>query len=107
MKQDWLEGLTPGDTVVIDNRMNPRVRTVDRITKTQIIVGNCRFKRSNGFQVGQSRWDMVCLSEPTPERVSRVRHRELCAKLSNTRWSELPLETLEAVDALRKEAAKR
>jgi hypothetical protein len=104
---DWLEDLKPGDRVIVDSGFfGPTLRTVERVTATQILVGQSRYRRSSGSPVGGDPWARNYLREATPECVAQVRQRSLAERLAKTKWSEYPLERLEAVAALLKDAPK-
>ena len=49
----YLAGLKAGDVVIVHSRIDGyRARSVDRVTKTQIIVGGAKFRRSDGYEMG-------------------------------------------------------
>ena len=43
-----LKDLVSGDDVLITSRYYRRIAKVDKVTKTQIIVNNARFRRDSG-----------------------------------------------------------
>lgn len=50
--KDSLDDIEAGDTVVMQNSYGGWSKhTVDRVTKTQIIVGTTKFRRDDGFEV--------------------------------------------------------
>ncbi len=55
-----LEHLKVGDKVMITDsfRLTYSVKTIDRVTKTQIICGNTKIKRVDGYEIGsgQMKW---------------------------------------------------
>ena len=101
------EDLQAGDTVLtLENRDKlPRIRTVERTTKTQIVIDNAtRFNRKTGRVVGGDTWSTTVLLIPTAEEIHKARlgleKRRLADTLSRYRWGTLPLETLRAVREL-------
>jgi hypothetical protein len=63
---NWLENLGVGDRVIISRRNRSEIRTVDRITKTQVIVAGMKFNRSSGSLVG-NRYSLTTLVEYSTE----------------------------------------
>ena len=50
MSREDFKSLKAGDKVIINsNFYDDRVETIDRITNTQIVIGNSKFKRTNGW----------------------------------------------------------
>lgn len=94
----WLEELEVGSQVIVDHQGRLRLWKVDRVTKTQIIIGMWRFRRSDGGVVGMSGWSRSQLLEPRPELIGRIRRDQLIASILNSRalMERLPLEMLEA-----------
>lgn len=112
----WLQALKPGDQVVVHHWgvggwKRSEVRNVDRITKTQIVVAQYRYRRVDGHGSSGSVWRGRCLAEATPERVATVRaeehERNVRSVVERTEWRELPLATVEAVvEVLKRDAAQ-
>ena len=51
-----LKDLIAGDDVLVVGRSCRRIAKVDKVTKTQIVVNNARFRRDSGWQCGGDRW---------------------------------------------------
>lgn len=64
-----LKDLKAGDKVVIRNRWNDRIGTIERVTKTQIIVNGYKFRRESGLQINGDSW--------TPSRIAVLTEEEL------------------------------
>ena len=47
-----LKDLQVGDEVLVIGRSCRRVAKIDKVTKTQIVVNNDRFRRGSGWQYG-------------------------------------------------------
>jgi hypothetical protein len=105
---EWLQNLKAGDSVIVKQSGSYRsesVKKVDRVTATQVAIGTTKYRRDNGREVGGSnRWGARWLYEATPEQVQRIRDESrrdnLAYKLRDMQWSQVPLATLEAIDAL-------
>lgn len=96
--KQWLEKLQPGDTVIVDGHWTCRIAKIDRMTKTQFIMeSGSRFRRKDGWQVGGSTYSRCYLREPTEERLNEIKHQTLAKDLSNVKWKELDLLTLQNV----------
>jgi len=75
-----LSDLKLGDQVILRYSMpfvDDKIETVDRLTKTQIIVGTYRFRISDGYQVGTSdgRWGYYRIIPATPDQIAEVERR--------------------------------
>ncbi len=97
--KDFLDNLAVGDTVVVESNDSWNVTKVARFTKTQVIItGGGKFRRATGL--GGNDWNRSSLVEPTQERLDKIRHSILVAKLRHFNWKSLPLDTLNAINAL-------
>ena len=103
----WLNGRKPGDNVIVNfGERTERLRTVARVTATQIILAGegCRWRKKTNLPVGhRDAWDFPHLYEPTPERLTEMEHRRLLQRLSNVPravWLTLDLATLKHIDDL-------
>jgi hypothetical protein len=72
--KEFLEKLKSGDKVVVSSRDKSYKQTVDRVTKTQIIVGGERFNKSNGHRRGDDTWTFVVLEEWTAEKEKAIKY---------------------------------
>ena len=79
-----LKDLVAGDDVLITSRYYRRIAKVDKVTKTQIIVNNARFRRDSGWQFGSDRWNVRRISVPTEKEISDVKEENLRKILINT-----------------------
>lgn len=103
----WLDSLQPGDTWTYaytagySSRRDVSTVTVEKLTKTQIVLRNgARYRRSDGGKVGGSYFDK--LHGPSrPEELQQVaderEHRRLAMELAGVKWQRLPKDKLEAV----------
>lgn len=72
-----LKDLVVGDDVLVISRYNRRIAKVDKVTKTQIIANNARFRRDSGWQYGGDSWNMKSISVPTEKEISDVKEENL------------------------------
>ena len=79
-----LKDLVAGDDVLITSMYYIRIAKVDKVTKTQIIVNNARFRRDSGCQFGSDRWNVRRISVPTEKEISDVKEENIRKILINT-----------------------
>lgn len=72
-----LKDLVTGDEVLVIGRSYRRIAKVDKVTKTQIIANNARFRRDSGWQCGSDSWDRKSISVPTEKEISDVKEENL------------------------------
>lgn len=79
-----LKDLVVGDDVLITSRYYRRIAKVDKVTKTQIIANNDRFRRDSGWQCGSDNWDRKIISVPTEKEISDIKEEILRKILFHT-----------------------
>ena len=79
-----LKDLVVGDDVLFTVMSYRHIAKVDKVTKTQIIVNNARFKRDSGWQFGSNRWNVRRISVHTEKEISDVKEENLRKILINT-----------------------
>ena len=72
-----LKDLVVGDDVLITSMYYRRIAKVDKVTKTQIVVNNARFRRDSGWQCVSDSWDRKIISVPTEKEISDVKEENL------------------------------
>lgn len=72
-----LKDLIAGDDVLVVCRSCRRIAKVDKVTKTQIVVNNARFRRDSGLQCGGDRWNVRQISVPTEKEIADVKEENL------------------------------
>lgn len=72
-----LKDLIAGDAVLVTGMYRRHIAKVDKVTKTQIVVNNVRFRRDSGWQCGSDRWDMKSISVPTEKEISDIKEENL------------------------------
>lgn len=72
-----IKDLVVGDDVLITSRYYRRIAKVDKVTKTQIIVDNARFRRDSGWKCGSDRWNVRRISVPTEKEISDIKEENL------------------------------
>lgn len=72
-----LKDLVVGDDVLVRGMHHRRIAKVDKVTKTQIIVDNTRFRRISGWQYGGDSWNRKSISVPTEKEISDIKEENL------------------------------
>ena len=72
-----LKDLIAGDDVLVVGRYRRCIAKIDKVTKTQIVVNNARFRRDSGWQCGSDRWKVRKISVPTEKDISDVEEENL------------------------------
>lgn len=72
-----LKDLVEGDEVLVIGMHHRRIAKVDKVTKTQIIIDNTRFRRDSGWQCGSNNWIVRRISVPTEKEISDVKEEKL------------------------------
>ena len=72
-----LKDLVVGDEVLVTGTLHRRIAKVDKVTKTQIVIDNDRFRRDSGWQCGSDRWNVRRISVPTEKEISDVKEEVL------------------------------
>lgn len=80
----WLADIKAGDTVYRNGGyMTSYMKlTVDKVTPTQIVCGNGRFRRDSGAMIGDSSYSRAVLVEPTQAVLDRCRADEVIRELN-------------------------
>lgn len=76
-----LKDLVVGDDVLVISRYYRRIAKVDKVTKTQIIANNARFRRDSGWQYGGDSWNRKSISVPTEKEISDIKEENFRKKL--------------------------
>lgn len=72
-----LKDLVAGDKVLVVGVSCRRIAKIDKVTKTQIVVNNARFRRDSGWQCGGDRWSRKSISVPTEKEISDIEEENL------------------------------
>ena len=72
-----LKDLIAGDDVLVVGRSCRRIDKIDKVTKTQIVVNNARFRRDSGWQCGGDSWSSKSISVPTEKEISDIKEENL------------------------------
>lgn len=76
-----LKDLVTGDEVLVTGMSYRRIAKVDKVTKTQIVVDNDRFRRNSGWQCGSDMWNKRRVSVPTEKEISDIKEENFRKKL--------------------------
>ena len=71
-----LSSLKVGDKVVFYGCNSKRISTIDKITKTEIVIGNLKFRKSNGIQVGTDTWTNNCIGIASKEIIEKIEREQ-------------------------------
>lgn len=96
-----LKDLVVGDDVLVTSMCHRRIAKIDKVTKTQIVVNNARFRRDSGWQCGNDRWDSKSISVPTEKEISDIKEenfrKELLYAISSFDFKRLSTDELKQV----------
>ena len=92
-----LKDLVVGDEVLVTGMSYRHIAKVDKVTKTQIIVNNARFRRDSGWQFGSDRWNVRRISVPTEKEISDVKRKTLIHTISSFDFERLSTNELKQV----------
>ena len=96
-----LKDLVVGDDVLVTGMYYRRIAKVDKVTKTQIIANNARFRRDSGWQCGSDRWNVRRISVPTLKEISDFKEenfrKELLYAISSCDFERLSTDKLKQV----------
>lgn len=76
-----LKDLVVGDDVLVSGLYHRRIAKVGKVTKTQIVVDNVRFRRNSGWQCGGDSWNRKSISIPTEKEISDIKEENIRKKL--------------------------
>lgn len=76
-----LKDLVVGDDVLVTGMSYKRIAKINKVTKTQIVVNNARFRRDSGWQCSSDRWNLRKISVPTEKEISDVKEEIFRKKL--------------------------
>ncbi len=104
-----LENVQVGDTLIWNGRhlADSRIVKVTRLTKTQIIIGTNRYRKSDGKTVGGgSVWSSNNVRIPEDGEIEKIREAQLHQKLVNqiddacqiNKLRDMPLCTLQEIN---------
>ena len=104
-----LESIKVGDTLILKGQHPEDSREVQvaRLTKTQVMVGGNRFRKSNGQLVGGSYWDSPSLTIPRKGEIEKIQearlHHQLVLEINNaclnSQLRAMPMEKLQQLSA--------
>ena len=106
-----LESVKAGNILIWNGRglSDSKIVRVERITKTQIIIDGHRFRKADGYPVGQtSIWNRVNVTIPKEGEVEKVREARLYVSLVNkiegaccrNNLKQMPLSALQKLNTL-------
>ena len=66
--KDSLDQIQQSDKVILSSRYGYSIKTVDRVTPTQIIIGDTKY-RKNGSEINSDRWQSTSIHAPLAKPV--------------------------------------
>ncbi|MEI3053233.1 MAG: hypothetical protein V8T35_07745 [Prevotella sp.] len=79
-----LKDLVAGDDVLVTGMYHRHIAKINKVTKTQIVVDNARFRRDSGWQYGGNILSRKSISVPTEKEISEVKEENLRKNLIYT-----------------------
>jgi hypothetical protein len=104
-RNEWLKSLKEGDDVLVEgSRMsNPAIRKIDRLTKTQFIIGKSRYRRRDGRRIGDDEWTFVYIKQADDMARARIGRLRAINFLNSFKFSDLSDKALKAIMKLVKD----
>ena len=72
-----LKDLQVGDDVLVTGMSYRRISKIGKVTKTQIVADNAKFRRGSGWQCGGDRWNLRGISVPTEKQIAEIKEENL------------------------------
>ena len=98
-----LENVKAGDRVIY-NGYRLSVEVVDRVTKTMIVIDGVKFRKSDGFMVGDCWFRRGYISSASNDDINKViadsNARDLREKLCSRTFARVPLEQLIEIESI-------
>ena len=96
-----LKDLVAGDEVLVTGTFHIRIAKIDKVTKTQIVIDNARFRRDSGCQCCGDIWNRKSISVPTEKEISDIKEenfrKELLYAISSFDFERLSINELKQV----------
>ena len=104
MKSNTLYDVKVGDQVLWIGHHNKRILTITRLTKTTIVCGYEKFRKSDGRCVPSDPWSMSFIEVLTPEKrlqlETQKKHFQLAQKCSKAPYHLFSIDILESISNL-------
>ena len=99
--EEWLDSLKAGSMVIIKGRYGESYVKIDRMTKTQFVIGSTRYARRYGGEITSDRWSRTYMVKPTEERVNnlreRIRRKRAISVIKNVDWDDYSIDVICAI----------
>jgi len=101
-----LKDLKAGDEVAVDYGFHnsPRLAVIERVTKTQIIIGSSRYRREGGYLIGAGSWNFNKVVVLTEKIRSKMIREGRIYEIENFKWKEASELLIDSVFRLMKNA---
>lgn len=94
---DWLSSLEVGSEVFVYSPwVTGAIKKVERLTRTMVFVGNRRYHRATGREVGGDRWGVYGISPVTQEIRDKQLRKVLIERITASLDKATPLDALRA-----------
>ena len=104
------ENLKVGDLVVVRGNIiaGEELSKIERVTNSQIVISNRRYRKKDGRLVGEGNWHYGFIKPATEKDIERINEAkqkdELLTFIRRVAWCNLSLESLETIcDVVKKE----
>lgn len=105
-----LENVKVGDKLLVTSRGNDEIKTVTKVTKTQVTCDTSKFRKTDGRLIGSDIWWSSYAKPATDEDIARVEREITYRMMANTIKSvdaySLPYEELKRIYNILKEIEK-
>lgn len=104
--KDWLSNLKVGDEIAVWQYRYPEIRTIERLTPTQLVLdgGTLKFNRTTGNRVSSDKWISLTIGPVTDDVKETVDRAKAIRQLRSIDWSLLPTPLLLQMSNLYKAA---
>lgn len=106
-EKEWLGSLRDGDQVCIVSRFRDNeIRVIDRVTKTQIVIGQNKYRISDGYIVGGGSFNVTRIKKLNADLIYEIRRKRFIKEISNRSLEDLTLDQLERINSIIDEGKK-
>lgn len=100
MSDEWLKAVGVGTEVAISSDFGYRSyrrAVIERITPTQIVIGQSKYRRADGRKIGDGSWERSYLLEMTDDIRETIEVERLAQLIQKTNWRKRKIGDLRAI----------